>query len=207
VLLVDDRSFVRFGGLTAILIALTSWAAVLTYATLAQPAADAQLDELTNLFLGRQIFQFLYALIAFWALFAVVAAYYRVRVAGEAWAFFATLVGVAASVATMVAAVYDLANLRLNPPLAGVSPTNPLGVVSFGLAGLWFLVANLLLWRTRAPRLLVLLGFAAAASLFVGFVGSLSENGGLVYLASIFAGAIGGPIYWLWLGRHLRRDV
>ena len=207
VLAVDDRSFIRFGGLAAILLALTSWAAVLEYATLAQPAADAQLTELTNLFLGRQLFQFLYALVAFWALFAIVAIYYRMRVAGEAWAFFATLIGIAASVATMVAAIYALANMRQNPPLTGISPTNPLGIMSFGLTGLWFLVANLLLWRTRTPRVLVALGFVAAADLFAGFVAGLSENGGVVYLASLIAGAIGGPIYWLWLGRLLRRDA
>jgi hypothetical protein len=41
----------------------------------------------------------------------------------------------------------------------------------------------------------------------VGFIASLSENGGIVYLASLIAGAIGGPIYWLWLGRRLRRDA
>ena len=96
VLVVDDRSFMRFGGLAAILLALTSWAAVLTYATLAQPAPGAPPSEFTKLFLGRQIFQFLYALIAFWALFAVVAVYYRMRVVGEAWAFFATLIGITA---------------------------------------------------------------------------------------------------------------
>jgi len=207
VLAVDDRSFIRFGGLAAILLALTSWAAVLVYATLAQPAADAQLTELTNFFLGRQLFQFLYALVAFWALFAIVAVYYRIRVAGEAWAFFATLIGVAASVATMVAAIYEVANMRQNPPLPGVSPANPLGVMSFGLTGLWFLIANLLLWRTRTPRPLVLLGFVATADLLLGFVAALSGNGGFVYLTSLIAGAIGGPIYWLWLGRQLRRDA
>ena len=194
----DDRSFVRFGGLAAILLALTSWAAVVAYATLVQPG-DARL--------GLQIFQFLYALVAFWALFSIVAVYYRARSAGEAWAFFATLVGVAASVGTMVGAMYEVANLRQNPPLAGVSPANPLGVMSFGLTGLWFLVANLLLWRTATPRVLVLLGFVAAADLFAGFVAGLSENGGVVYLAALIAGAVGGPIYWLWLGRRLRRDA
>jgi hypothetical protein len=198
VLAVDDRSFVRFGGLAGILLALTSWAAVVAYAVLVQPG-DARL--------GMQIFQFLYALIAFWALFAIVAVYYRMRTGGEAWAFFATLVGVAASVGTMAAAMYEVANLRQNPPLVGVSPTNPLGVMSFGLTGLWFLIANLLLWRTPTPRPLVLLGFVAAADLFVGFVAGLSENGGVVYLASLVAGAVGGPIYWFWLGRRLRRDA
>lgn len=194
----DDRSFVRFGGLAAMLLALTSWAAVLAYAALVQPDGAG---------LGPQIFQFLYALVAFWALFAIVAVHYRMRSAGEAWAFFATLVGIAASVGTMVAAMYEVANLRQNPPLAGVSPTDPLGVMSFGLTGLWFLIANLLLWRTTTPRVLVLLGFVAAADLLVGFVAGLSENSGVVYLASLIAGAIGGPIYWLWLGRQLRRDA
>jgi len=79
--------------------------------------------------------------------------------------------------------------------------------MTFALTGLWFLVANLLLWRTRTPRVLVLLGFVAAADLVAGFVASLSENGGVVYLAALIAGAIGGPIYWLWLGRLLRRDA
>ena len=194
----DDRSFARFGGLAAILLALTSWAAVLAYAALVQPGTSP---------LGLQIFRFLYALVAFWALFAIVAVYYRVRSVGEAWAFFATLVGVAASVGTMVTAMYEVANLRQNPPLAAASPANPLGIMTFALTGLWFLVANLLLWRTRTPRVLVLLGFVAAADLVAGFVAGLSENGGVVYLAALIAGAIGGPIYWLWLGRLLRRDA
>lgn len=196
----DDRSFVRFGGLAAILLALTSWAAVLAYGVLVQPD-----DEDPRI--GLQVFQFLYALIAFWALFAVVAVYYRVRAVGEAWAFFATLVGVAASVGAIVTAMYGVENLRQTPPLVGASPSNPLGVMNFGLTSLWFFVANRLLWRTTAPRVLVLLGFLAAAVLFVGFVAALSGSGGTVYLASLYAAAIGGPIYWLWLGRQLRRDV
>ncbi len=194
----DDRSFSRFGGLAAILLALTSWAAVIAYAALVQPGDSS---------LGLQLFQFLYALVAFWAIFAIVAVYYRMRSVGEAWAFYATLVGVVASVGTLVAAMYEVANLRRYPPLVGVSPANPLGIMSFGLTGLWFLVANLLLWRTRTPRVLVALGFVAAVDLFAGFVAGLSENGGVVYLASLIAGAIGGPIYWLWLGRLLRRDA
>jgi len=194
----DDRSFVRFGGLAAILLALTSWAAVLAYGALVEPG-DARL--------GLQVVQFLYALIAFWALFAIVAVYYRVRSVGEAWAFFATLVGVAAAVGTMVAAMYEVANLRLAPLTVAASPANPLGVMSFGLTGLWFLVANRLLWRTTTPRVLVLLGFVTAAVLFWGFLAGLSENSGIVYLAALFAGALGAPIYWLWLGRQLRRDV
>ncbi len=207
VLLVDDRSFARFGGLAAILLALTSWGAVLAYATLAQPDANTQLVEATNARIGLQVFQFLYALVAFWALFAIVAVYYRARAAGEAWAFFATLVGVAASVGTMVAAMYEVAGLRQSPPLTGISPINPLGVMSFGLTGLWFLIANLLLRRTTTPRVLVVLGVVVAVDLLAGFVAELSANRGIVFLAGVFAGAVGGPIYWLGLGRQLRRDA
>lgn len=196
----DDRSFVRFGGLAAILLALTSWAAVLAYGTLVRPD-DPEAG------IGLQVIQFLYALIAFWALFAIVAVYYRARAVGEAWAFFATLVGVAASMGTMVAAMYEVANLRQASPAVGPSPANPLNVMSFGLACLWFFVANRLLWRTKMPRVLVLLGFLTAAVLFVGLIAALSEGGGTVYLASLFAAAIGGPIYWLLLGRQLRRDA
>lgn len=157
--------------------------------------------------LGLQISHFLHALTAFWALFAIVAVYRRVRSAGEAWAFFATLAGLAASASTLTAAMYEVAKLRLSPPPVGPSPADPLGVMSFGLAAVWFLIANLLLWRTTTPRALAVVGFALAADLFAGFVGSLSENGGLVDLASLGAGAVGVPIYWLWLGRQLRRDA
>src|SRR5688572_15151190 len=73
VLRMDDRSFMRFGGLAAILLALTSWAAVLAYGVLVQP------DDPEAARIGLQVFQFLYALIALWALFAIVAVYYRVR--------------------------------------------------------------------------------------------------------------------------------
>lgn len=194
----DDRSFIRFGGLAAILLALTSWAAVLAYATLVDPEDPR---------LGLQVFQLLYALVAFWALFAIVAVYYRVRPVGEAWAFFATLVGVAASVGTMAGAMHEIANMRQSPPVGGVSPTDPLAVMSFGLTGLWFFIANLLLRRTPAPRVFVYLGIVTAVVLLAGFVAALSGNGGQVYLAGVFAGAIGGPIYWLWLGRQLRRDT
>src|SRR5207248_8004241 len=85
------------------------------------------------------------------------------------------------------------------------SPTDPLFVQTFALTGVWFLIANLLLWRMRVPRLLVLLGFVAVADLFIGFLGALSAQDTIVMLAAVVAGAVGGPLYWLWLGTVLRR--
>jgi hypothetical protein len=201
---VSDRSFVRFGGLAGILLAITSWAAVAAYYTVAKGGQDV---------VGVQVFQFLYALIAFWALFGIVAVYWIIRTQGEAWAFFATLVGVVASVGTMTASLYQIALTRaiIGLPvdfaahLPSVSGTDPLNISTFGLTGLWFLIANILLWRAAMPRLLVLLGFVAVADLIAGFFGALSGLDGLVTLAGVVAGGVGGPLYWLWLGIHIRR--
>ena len=191
----------RFGGLAGILLALTSWLAVVTYYTTAQGGTDV---------IGVQIFQLLYALTGFWALFGIVAVYWVTRPEAEAWAFFATVVGIVASAGTITSSLYQVASTRAalldtvaRPILT--SPTDPLNVMTFALTGLWFLIANLLLWRMRIPRVLVLLGFVAVADLFAGFVGALSAQDSLVTLAAIVAGAVGGPLYWLWLGITLRR--
>ena len=200
----SDRSFVRFGGLAGILLAITSWAAVGAYYTVAKTGTDI---------VGVQIFQFLYALIALWAMFGIAAVYWVVRAQGEAWSFFATLVGVIAAFGTMTSSLFQIAYTRaiialpvdfaVKPPSVGA--TDPLAVSTFALTGLWFLVANILLFRAGFPRLLIALGFVAVADLFVGFIASLGEQAQLATYAGIIAGAVGGPLYWLWLGVLLRR--
>jgi hypothetical protein len=201
---VSDRSFVRFGGLAGILLAITSWAAVAAYYTVAKRGQDV---------VGIQVFQLLYGLTAFWALFGIVAVYWVIRDYGEAWSFFATLVGVGASLATMTASLYPIAFTRdiLSRPVDfAVMPssgpaTDPLHLATFGLTGIWFLIVNLLLRNARFPRLLVALGFVAVVVLFVGFFAALSEQAALATYVSVFAGAVGGPFYWLWVGILLRR--
>ena len=197
----SDRSFVRFGGLAGILLAITSWAAVATYYLVANGGQDV---------VGLQVFQLLYGLTGFWALFGIVAVYWTTRAQGEAWSFFATIVGIGASLFTITSSLWGVAVIRelikrpeLHTPNA--SPTDPLNVMTFALTGLWFLLANILLYRTAYPRLLVLLGFVAVADLFAGFVAALSGDTQIVTYAGIVAGAVGGPLYWLWLGFLLRR--
>jgi hypothetical protein len=221
----NDKSFVRFGGVAGILLAVTSWAAVVAYYALVPPAqqqpvsdVNAYLASLAQNPTGTLVFNGLYALIAFWALFGIVALYYRVRAAGERWAFFATLVGIAASVGTIASGLYQVANLRFvasifNPASPGAaltafsapSPINPLGVMAFGLTGLWFLVSALLMLRTDLPKLLGYLGLVAFADLAFGFATSVAGNVALSTIAGLIAGAVGGPIFWLWLGVLLQR--
>ena len=199
-----DRSFIRFGGLAGILLAITSWAAVVEYFTGAQGGQDL---------LGLETFRLLYALVAFWALFGIVAVHWVVRPQGEAWSFFATIVGLIASAGTISASLYYVAATRSAllanaTSVTTIAPTDPLSVMTFALTGLWFLIANLLLRRTpRIPRLLVVLGFVAVADLFAGFLGALAANDVITMWAAIIAGAVGGPLYWLWLGLTLRKIV
>lgn len=192
----SDRSFVRFGGLAGILLAVTSWAAVAEYYTVARGGTDV---------VGNEGFQFLYALIGFWALIGIVAVRERVRSAGESWSFFATLVGAIAAVGTIGSGVYEAATFRATGQQAAIDPVSPLGLMTFGLTGVWFLITALLMWRTDLPKLLTVLGFVAVADLFVGFVASLAAISALATLAGIVAGAVGGPLFWLWLGILLRR--
>ncbi|MDE3091443.1 MAG: DUF4386 family protein [Chloroflexota bacterium] len=222
----SDKSFVRFGGLAGILLAITSWLSVIEYYALVPsaqqlPVADASayLASLAQNAGGTLLFNGLYALIAFWALFAIVAVYYRIRSANEGWALFATLIGEIASVGTVAASFYQVANLKFiasaftaSPAaalaaLGAPSPINPFGIMTFGLTALWFLIAAWLMLRTDLPKLLGYLGLIAFADLTLGFVASVAGIPLLSTLAAVIAGAVGGPIFWLWLGVLLRREA
>jgi hypothetical protein len=222
----SDQSFIRFGGLAGILLAVTSWSSVAEYYALVPRAQQLPITD-ANAYLvslhadptGTLIFNGLYALLAFWALIGIVASYYRVRQAGEAWTLFATLVGAVAAVGTIANGIYQLANLRYlgslatsNPPDALVTtlfnaqpPTNPLGVMTFALTGLWFLVVAVLMLRTDLPKLLAVLGFVAVADLFFGFISALAGDATLPTYAALIAGGVGGPLFWLWYGILLLR--
>jgi hypothetical protein len=188
----SDRSFIRAGGFAGVLLALTSWAAVAAF--------------YANL--GAETFQLLYALIAFWALIGIAAVREVLRPAGQAWSRYATLVGSISAVGTIAGALYEVARIRAGMDLTVPNPANPLGVMTFGLTAVWFVVAATLLLRTRGiPQLLALLGYVAFADLTVGFLATLLGATQIATYAAIVAGAVGGPIFWLWLGVVLLRSA
>ena len=188
----SDRSFVRAGGYAGVLLAVTSWAAVVAFYA----------------GLGQQTFQLLYALIAFWALIGIGAVREVIRPSGQAWSRYATLVGSIAAVGTIAGSLYDVARLRAGMDIAAPNPVNPFNVMTFGLTAIWFLVAATLLMRTRGiPQLLALLGYVAFADLTFGFIATLLGATQLATFAAVIAGAVGGPIFWLWLGIVLIRSA
>lgn len=221
-----NHSFIRIGGLAGVLLAVTSWVSVVLYFALVPDAqrlpvanVNAYLVSLHVDPTGTLIFNGLYALLGFWALIGLVASYYRLRAAGEAWAFFATLVAVVASVGTIANGLYQLATLRYLGSLATSNPpdallvtlfqaqpaTNPYDVMTFALTGVWFLVVAVLMLHTNLPKLLAALGFVAMTDLFFGFVTALAGNATLPAYAAVIAGGLGGPIFWLWYGILLLR--
>ena len=222
----SDKSFVRFGGLAGILLAVSAWVAVGLYFTLVPTAqqlpagdANAYLASLAQNSTGTLLFNGLYALIALWSLIATVAVYYRLRRVGEAWAFFALLVGAFNAAATIVASLQQLAHLKYlvglyatAPDAAAIAlgepaPLNPFNLMTAGLTSIWFLVTALLILRSEMPKLLGYLGLVAFADLGVGFIASLAGTPLLAVIAAGIAGAVGGPIFWLWLGMLLRHDA
>ena len=202
---VSDRSFVRFGGLAATLLAVTSWLAVGAFNVLARGGQDE---------VGMEMFGLLVALAALWSLFAIVAVYWTFRGLGEAWSLFAMLVGLAASFGTMTAALVPIAFVRAvlarpidpaQPLPVSVAATDPLEVMSLGVTGLYFLVVALLLWRGGSPRPLAGLGFIAGASLLFGFFAALGAQASAVTLATVVGAALVAPLFWIWMGVLLRR--
>ena len=221
-----DQSFIRFGGLAGILLALTSWASVAAYFAFVPTAQQlpatnptAFLDSLAQNSFGTQLFYGLYALIAAWAVVGIVAMYYRVRGTAEPWAFFAMLIGLSGSFLTIVngiqqlaffrylAAVYPTAQDFGRLAFASPAPLNPLNLTTQGLTAPWFLIMGVLMLRSDFPKLLAYLGFVAFADLAAGFIASLLGLGLVANGTALIAGAVGGPVFWLWLGWRLWRET
>jgi hypothetical protein len=221
----NGKSFVRFGGLAGILLAITSWTTVAVFYTVVPPAqrapvADVRafLDSLAQTSMGTQLYNGLYALIAVWAFVGIAAMYYKLREVNEAWAFFATTLGLIAAFMTILNGLQQVAQYRYLAALfpsakdlaiaiySAPPPLNPLNAATMGLTAPWFLIISILMLRTDLPKLLAVLGFVAFADLTVGFIASLVDIQLVTVVAAVIAGAVGGPVFWLWLGALLRRE-
>ena len=220
----NDKSFIRFGGLAGILLAITSWTTVAVFYALVPPAqrvpvADVRafMESLVQTSTGTLLYNGLYALIAAWAFIGIAAMYFKVRELNEAWAGFATSLGMMGAFLTVLNGLQQVAQFRYLAALYPTSkdlaaalfsapaPLNPLNAITMGLTAPWFLVISILMLRTDLPKLLAYLGFVAFADLLVGFIGSLVDVQIIPIVAAVIAGAVGGPVFWLWLGALLWR--
>ena len=135
------------------------------------------------------------------ATFAVIAVGDRVdgaagrwlRVVGVGWALLSAAHGVSA-------AISDAQGLATS----AISATDPRGLATFGLAGLWSIVLGLAIRSgTSFPRGLGMVVLVDGVDLLVLFVATATGAGTLILVTGGLASVILGPLQWAWIGRAM----
>jgi hypothetical protein len=82
---------------------------------------------------------------------------------------------------------------------------DPYGWITFGAIGTWLLAVNVLaMSRARWPRLLAYIGAVGGVAYWLIVGGTVLHVDALVAMAAA-AGALLGPIWFIWMGLVLRR--
>ena len=191
-----DRAFRRRGGIAANLVAGSSIAyAVVFLGFVRTDATSATASALA------------WALIAAGALAAVFAtAALGSFIGGPAGTFlmaFGVGYSLLAAAHGVFAAISDVQGFA-DPDL---SPTDPRGFATFGLAGLWMLAAGLeLRQRTDLRRVYWQLAIAGGIDLIVLFIATVAGSTPLILVTGGLASVILGPAFWLMTGRLLTAE-
>lgn len=115
------------------------------------------------------------------------------RVVGVGWALLSAAHGVSA-------AVSDAQGLATS----AISATDPRGLATFGLAGLWSIVLGLAIRSgTSLPRGLGMVALVNGVDLLVLFLATATGAGTLVLVTGGLASVILGPLQWAWIGRAM----
>ena len=86
-----------------------------------------------------------------------------------------------------------------------LSPTDPRGFATFGLAGLWMLVVRLALWgRPDLRAVYKRIAVVGGVDLIVLFVATVVGSEPLILLTGGLASVVLGPVFWAMTGRLLR---
>jgi len=146
---------------------------------------------------------------------ALTAVYSRIRSETSGFALLGLLFGFAGTIGAIVHGGYDLANL-LNPPTGAPDaslpfPTDPRGLMTFGISGIGVLALSWATLReTAIPRRLAWLGIALGVLLIVVYLGRLivlDPNSPLILAPAGLAAIIVSPLWYAWIGRELLRGA
>ena len=190
-----DRAFSRRAGFQAYLIAAFS----LIYAVVFLGFVRGHPENLGALALSS-------ALIAGAGLSATIAVVATAaRVGGDA-RWWLTALGVAYGLLSATHGMFDAVATEQGLPTLALSPTDPRGLATFGLAGLWALTLGLEI-RSGNGALPPNLGWLAIASgldLIALFVATVAQAEGAILVTGGLASVILVPAFWIWTGRALR---
>jgi hypothetical protein len=203
-----NRSFERFGGLSAMIVGALSILYAVFYLVIARQ------NEAVGT-LGSWI---ILALSGVFSSAAFVALYQRLRPASEGFALWGLVLGLFSSFATLTHGVYQALLLAVAPAgeaqraaieLVRMAPSqiDPAGLGTFGVIGLASLVTGMIIIvGGRLPRTLGYVAVANAILLIALFFASAANAQTLILITGGLTSVIIGPIFWIWLGRELRRE-
>ena len=192
---VNSSAFERFAGICALIVGVGG----LAYAIAFLVFKSALFSDLFLMLSG------------FFSTAVLVAIYVRVRETNASFALWGLLLGIAGALGSVVHGGYDLSNV-LNPlslvtqaAAAGVpNAIDPRGVLTFGAGGIGLFVLAWLLGRSgQFPRLLVYVGYLAAALLIILYLGRLIvyiPTNPLILIPAALSGFLVNPIWYIWLG-------
>lgn len=201
-----SATFDRFGGRCAILLGIGG----LVYAILFAFVVAGSPTWVTGLWLTFLLLGGLLTTVV------TVALYQRLRETDEGVALWALLLGFSAAVGGIVHAAFQI--LSLTNPISGVTtigqrtPTDPVGILRFGLAGVTLLILAVLIVRSgQFPRSLGYLAYFGGALLVFIYIGRLFDFitpvDKITLIPPFLYGFIVHPLFYVWLGRELLRTA
>jgi hypothetical protein len=220
-----QNQLIRFGGTFAILLGIAKLFSSAIYLFLS-PDLRAEVPAATFLPAFAQnsssllTFFWIEALVGFLGVAVVPAFSALVQNEQEGWVrwtsnlatagFVVTAVGYTLSIAKLpgIAAAFTAGDPSTQAALAAVwkSSIDLFGLWGYGAVGLWVLVINILLLRqSKFPQFLPYLGILLAILFLLVPFGTILKNQTILLLAA-GAGAIAGPIWWIWSGLNLRNN-
>jgi hypothetical protein len=187
--------FARRAAICAYLVAALSIAYAVVYLGVASRNPD---DRAAN--------ALAYALIAAGALAASVATVAMSDRAGGANARWLAPFGVGYALLSAAHGVYAAILAGSGFTAGDLSATDPRGLATFGLAGVWMLALGLgARGAAILPRNLALLAIVGGVDLILLFFATVAGSTPLILLTGGLASVVLGPAFWIWSGRILSR--
>jgi hypothetical protein len=127
------------------------------------------------------------------------------RVGGDA-RWWLTAVGVGYGLLSAAHGTFEAIAIEQSVALPALSPTDPRGLATFGLAGLWAFTLGLetVAGNGALPRNLGWLAIVSGLDLIVLFFATIAAVEGLILVSGGLASVILVPAFWIWTGRVLR---